>query len=71
MRLFHSPGLYHVAVRERPGRGPRARMSLSAYTQYFPVGAVVCMHHFIAASGAEAKRAAIAEHRARCMGGKA
>lgn len=67
MRIFHGPGLYHVAVSEIPGR---RRLRLRAYVQWYSPDLRVCMHHLHAASGAEAKKAAMAEHRVKCMGGK-
>jgi hypothetical protein len=68
MRLFQPPtGLVHVAVHESPGV---RRVRLRAYVQYYPPGATVCMHHVHAATGAEAKRMAMAEHREKCMSGR-
>lgn len=69
MRIFQPPtGLFHVAVFEHPGR---RKTRLYAYTQWYsPEWEGCCMHHVHATSGAEAKKVAMAEHRAKCMGGR-
>ena len=68
MRLYSTtPGLVHVAVCEFPGV---RKTRLLAYTQWYSPDSSVCMHHVRAATGAEAKKMAMAEHRARCMGGR-
>jgi hypothetical protein len=70
MRIFsdHSQELRHVGVQEFPGK---RKTRLLAYTQWYPPEAQICMHHVHATSGAEAKKLAMAEHRAKCMGGSA
>ncbi len=70
MRIFSSrpDELRHVAVAEFPGK---KKTRLLAYTQWYsPDSKSVCMHHVHASTGAEAKRMAMAEHRAKCMGGR-
>jgi hypothetical protein len=69
MRIFSSApdSLIHVAVVETPGkRRPRLR----AYTQWFAPHLLACWHNVHASSGAEAKKLAMAEHRAKCMSGR-
>ena len=70
MRIFSSrpDELRHVAVCEFPGK---RKTRLLSYTMWYsPYSPNACMHHVHAASGAEAKKMAMAEHRAKCMGGR-
>lgn len=62
------PEMIRVAVftHEREGRKP----IITAYTLWYDPSWNPCMHDVPAKNGAEAKKRAIADHKARCLGAK-
>jgi hypothetical protein len=59
--------LIHVAVFEDPGK---RKIKLRAYTKWFSPSMTGCCLHHIHCETSEAKGKAMAEHRAKCMGGR-